>query len=322
MDMERHHAFRLVEFVAHKAKRCGRLSQWASKQRLTVVRVLVMAKLFSSSSGAGRAALRACSNGRRQGLHVEVVALADTASYTMDIDAHVKRSPPSAGSTRTRFSRSPTSPITPSDARVRTWVSRAASPPGRSTRAFALGAGDGTTTSRRRLHHVHFQRTNRLQGGPGARDAQASSSRSVTASRSSMRADGAGPVAQPGRRENDPEKFRAMGLVSRLLGLGATFHYEGGLQAQIRMGSRQSASMPGSPAETPTIPAGDPSSSNRAEGGRHCGMGSRSRHGGALEVRRSEPPLRRAVAGPAIGLHDGWLAPTPFNDGRRSGCSL
>ena len=43
-------------------------------------------------------------------------------------------------------------------------------------------------------------------------------------------------VAVPGRRDNDPDRFRAAALLSRMAGLGATFHYEQGLQAKIPTG--------------------------------------------------------------------------------------
>jgi hypothetical protein len=39
-----------------------------------------------------------------------------------------------------------------------------------------------------------------------------------------------------GSRDNVPARFRASALVTRLAGLGATFHYEGGLQARIPAG--------------------------------------------------------------------------------------
>jgi hypothetical protein len=47
---------------------------------------------------------------------------------------------------------------------------------------------------------------------------------------------GAAVAAVHGRRDNDPDRFRAAALLSRMAGLGATFHYEGGLQARIPTG--------------------------------------------------------------------------------------
>ena len=48
---------------------------------------------------------------------------------------------------------------------------------------------------------------------------------------------GAGPRDEPGRRDNRPARFRAAALLTRLAGMGATFHYEGGLQAKIPQGA-------------------------------------------------------------------------------------
>jgi hypothetical protein len=47
---------------------------------------------------------------------------------------------------------------------------------------------------------------------------------------------GAGPKYEPGRRDDVPARFRAAALLTRLAGLGATFHYEGGVQAKIPEG--------------------------------------------------------------------------------------
>ena len=47
---------------------------------------------------------------------------------------------------------------------------------------------------------------------------------------------GAGPKYEPGRRDDLPARFRAAGLLTRLIGMGATFHYEGGLQAIVPAG--------------------------------------------------------------------------------------
>jgi hypothetical protein len=44
---------------------------------------------------------------------------------------------------------------------------------------------------------------------------------------------GAADKAISGRRDNDPAHFRQAGEASRRAGLGATFHYEGGLQAAL-----------------------------------------------------------------------------------------
>ena len=47
---------------------------------------------------------------------------------------------------------------------------------------------------------------------------------------------GAGSAFEPGRRDDSPDRFRAAAVLTRLAGLGATFHYENGLQASIPTG--------------------------------------------------------------------------------------
>jgi hypothetical protein len=47
---------------------------------------------------------------------------------------------------------------------------------------------------------------------------------------------GAGPKYEPGRRDDAPARFRAAALLTRLAGLGATFHYHGGVRATIPEG--------------------------------------------------------------------------------------
>lgn len=44
---------------------------------------------------------------------------------------------------------------------------------------------------------------------------------------------GAGEQDEPGRRSNDASEFFARGVLSRILGLGATFHFDDGLQASL-----------------------------------------------------------------------------------------
>jgi hypothetical protein len=47
---------------------------------------------------------------------------------------------------------------------------------------------------------------------------------------------GAGPEYQPGRRDSDPARFAAAAALTRLAGMEATFHYEGGLYSRIPAG--------------------------------------------------------------------------------------
>jgi hypothetical protein len=47
---------------------------------------------------------------------------------------------------------------------------------------------------------------------------------------------GAGPTYDPGRRDNEPSRFAAAAALTRLVGMAATFHYEGGLYSKIPAG--------------------------------------------------------------------------------------
>jgi hypothetical protein len=87
-------AFRLIEMeAAGRTREVEAYLKWAAAQKLTVVRVLVMAKhLFELPPQRGVDALDAfLSRAARYGLHVEVVALADSGSYEMDMKAHVRQ---------------------------------------------------------------------------------------------------------------------------------------------------------------------------------------------------------------------------------------
>jgi len=44
---------------------------------------------------------------------------------------------------------------------------------------------------------------------------------------------GADATYQPGRREDNPDRMRGAALLTRMTGMGATFHHEGGLQSLI-----------------------------------------------------------------------------------------
>jgi len=44
---------------------------------------------------------------------------------------------------------------------------------------------------------------------------------------------GAADKPEPGRRDNDPARFRAAGAAARAAGIGSTFHYDGGIQTRM-----------------------------------------------------------------------------------------
>jgi hypothetical protein len=48
---------------------------------------------------------------------------------------------------------------------------------------------------------------------------------------------GAAAALEPGRRDNNPDRFRAAAVLTRLTGMGATFHYDSGLHTRIPAGT-------------------------------------------------------------------------------------
>ena len=87
-------AFRLAEMIsAGKEPEVIRYLDWMASERLTVARVLLMARhLFELTPEAGRAALpRLLDLAKARGIAVEAVALADTEGLTLDYDGHVQQ---------------------------------------------------------------------------------------------------------------------------------------------------------------------------------------------------------------------------------------
>src|SRR5262245_44281166 len=85
-------AFRLVDYVADgQEELAARYLEWAGRQGLTVVRVLtMMAGQFDLRPADGRRALpRVLELAAKNGLHVEVVALAGTADIPVNLQEHL-----------------------------------------------------------------------------------------------------------------------------------------------------------------------------------------------------------------------------------------
>lgn len=234
-------AFRLVEMIAHGREReATAFLDWADKQDLTVVRVFVMARnLFNLPPTDGLAALpRLLELADKRGVYVEIVALADTVKVRVDLEAHVK----AVGAIAARYGNA---------------LVEIANEPGHSTQdprlhdpAFverlaalvpepvpvAFGSaeydpryagGDYAT--------YHFPR----KRGLGHVLELARGATLVDKWRKPLISDepiGAAAETIGGRRDSDPRHFRAAGVVTRLTGMSATFHYEGGLQARIPAG--------------------------------------------------------------------------------------
>lgn len=237
-------AFRLVEMVANGRRAdAAAYLDWAAAQQLTVVRVLTMAThLFSLSPENGvRALPELLEMAAARGLHAEVVALADTADMTVDIDAHVK----AVGAIAARYPNAlveiANEPIHP------TQLPRIHNP-AEVTRLAALvpdvvpialgSAEENERFSAGEYATFHFPRDSG-RGGWGYVAALAGGAAMLEKWQRPLVNDepiGAGPDLVPGRRDNDPSRFRAAALITRLTGMGATFHYEAGLQAMIPAG--------------------------------------------------------------------------------------
>jgi hypothetical protein len=231
-------AFRLNEFVAHgRTAEADAYLAWAASQHVTVVRVLAMADvLFTLSPADGRHALGTTLDiARKRGVYVEVVALADTAKMRVDVPRAVKAIGAICGA-------------------YENCLLEIANEPGHATQVNALhdaayvksllplvpkgvpvslgsveygdGFGEGAYVT---WHAPRRQPVAALDNG----------SRLLRRFRKPVISDepiGAADASVPGRRASDPAIFREMARRSRQLGLGATFHYEGGLQARIPAG--------------------------------------------------------------------------------------
>jgi hypothetical protein len=233
-------AFRLAEMVAHgREAEAASFLDWARAQKLTVVRVFVMARhLFALEPADGLKALpRLLELARDRGLHVELVALIDTADIKTDLDAHVK----AVGAIAAKYTNAlveianePGHPTQDRRLHEPAFVQRlAALVPervpvslGSAEYDVAYAGGDYAT--------YHFPRTSDPDGW-GHVLSLARGAAFVARWRKPVVSDepiGAGDALQPGRRDNDPRRFRAAAVLTRLAALQPTFHYEGGLHAR------------------------------------------------------------------------------------------
>jgi hypothetical protein len=237
-------AFRLVEQVAggHEAD-ADRYLAWCAAHDITVVRVLAMAKhVFALPPDRGVAALpRLLDLAAKRGLQVEVVALADTASYTFDIERHVTAVGAACAHAGNCFIELANEPYHATHAppvhdrafltRLRALVPRgipvalgAASEPGDS------GGGDYATVHLSRDTGkggwAHVEAIKGVANLPARLGVPVVSDEPI----------GAGERLEPGRRDNDPARFAAAARATQAAGLGATFHYTGGIQAIIPSG--------------------------------------------------------------------------------------
>lgn len=240
-------AFRLAEMVAHgRVNDAAAVLDWAAAHGVTVVRVLAMADvLFKLSPADGRAALPGLLRlAADRGLVVEVVALADTGRVHVDLTEQVRAvgaicaqqdncvlelaNEPWARQTQSRETGDPKllhalRALVP----VHVAVSLGSAPADDSD---AYAGGDYLT--------VHLARAEGDRGWRHVLRAGAAEALSARTGKPVVDDEpiGAADRSEPGRRDARPERWFAKGVLSRLLGVGATFHFEGGLQAGIPRG--------------------------------------------------------------------------------------
>ena len=234
-------AFRLLEQIAHgRSADAEAFLDWASSQKLTVVRVLAMAHhLFRLHPDEGRAALpRLLEMAASRGLYVEIVALADTEAVTVDFDAQIKAIGEIAAkypNTLVEIANEPGHQTQHAGLHLADRVEKLASlipepvPVALGSVEYGDGfaAGDYVTT--------HLPRDPGEDGWGHVRSL-ATGAELIERWKKPVISDepiGAAHKYVRGRRDNDPARFRAAALLTRLTGMGSTFHYEGGLQATI-----------------------------------------------------------------------------------------
>jgi len=225
-----------VEFVADaREAEADAYLKWAASKKLTVVRVLVMADmLFKLSPADGVRSLPTLLEiASRHGLYVEVVALADTAHIEIDIPAHVR----AVGEICDRFGNAlleiANEPVHPTQTRALhdpAYLQQLARmlPKGLPVSLGSVGENDGYGAGDYLTWHA--------PRGPEQVRALAQGAALIRQFNKPVISDepiGAADAAIPGRRDNSPDRFRAAARATRRAGMGATFHYEGGLQAKL-----------------------------------------------------------------------------------------
>jgi hypothetical protein len=232
-------AFRLAEMIAHgrEAESIAFLD-WAQSRRLTVVRVLLMAHhLFQLKPEEGLQALpRLLELAAKRGLYVEIVALADTSVVKVDYETHLKAVGTIAaghGNAVVEIANEPWHPTQDKQLHDPAFTKRLALLIPEDV-PVALGSGD-SGYAEGRYATWHSPRGTDAEGWQHV-VSLAEGAELLAKWRKPLISDepiGADAQLIPGKRDNAPERFRAAAALTRLVGLGATFHYEGGLQARI-----------------------------------------------------------------------------------------
>lgn len=237
-------AFRLVDHVADgQEEQAAKYLEWAAGQGLTVVRVLTMSgSLFDLRPEDGRRALpRMLELAARNGLRVEVVALADTADVPVNFQEHVDAIGKILSAHPNGLLEIANEPVHPSQSAgvqkpdvLEALAKRV--PAGIPIALGSIERGDGFGSGGYITWHV--PRDSRREGWGHVLELDQGAQLLARWKKPVVSDEpiGAGAEFQPGRRDNARARFRAAALLTRLTGLGATFHYEAGLQARVPEG--------------------------------------------------------------------------------------
>lgn len=234
-------SFQLAEMIAHdREPDAVAYLDWAKSEALTVIRVLLTAQhLFELTPEEGRQALpRLLDLAKERGLAIEVVALADTKGRDLDYDAHIRdvgRIALEKGNAFIEIANEPGHATQDSKLHDAAFAKRLADllP---EPLIVALGSfeyGDGYAAGDYATTHVP-----RGEGWDHV-FAIAKEAGRVEQLKKPVVSDepiGAGPRYDAGRRDNEPTRFAAAAALTRLVGMAATFHYEGGLYSRLPAG--------------------------------------------------------------------------------------
>ena len=242
-------AFALIEqLAAGRSAEAEAYLAWAANQKITIVRVFVMAQhLFKLSPEQGRASLpRLLELADASGLHVEIVALVDTAGTSMDFEQHVKAVgaiAASHGNALVEIANEPGHPTQHTSLhQASTLKSLAALVPEQVP--VALGSAEyGDEFAGGDYATFHFPRDTGDDGWGHVRKL-ADGAALVERWAKPVVSDepiGAGERFIAGRRDDDPKRFGAAALLTRFAGMHPTFHYESGLLARRPAGKELEA---------------------------------------------------------------------------------